>query len=80
MGSEKLSVSGSETNNRRQGKSYLMALKWSYLHANPFAFCLLLEGFFLGLLFDREHGGSTFFRNVGEFLPHFTAPRRKYSS
>jgi hypothetical protein len=34
--------------------------------------CRLLDCFFLGLLFDREDGGSTILRNVCELLPDHT--------
>jgi hypothetical protein len=44
--------------------------------------CMLVAGFFLGLLFNPEDGSSMFFQNIGEVLSHYTAlhPRRSYSS
>jgi hypothetical protein len=43
---------------------------------------LLISGFLLGLLFDNEGEGNMIFRNVGLFIPRYTAPhpRRQYIS
>jgi hypothetical protein len=35
------------------------------------ACCLLLSGYLLGVLVDPEDGGSKFFRNFVELLPHY---------
>jgi hypothetical protein len=34
---------------------------------------LLIGSFLFGLLFDPEHGGNRFLRNVGGLLPNYTA-------
>jgi hypothetical protein len=63
--------------NQHFGDTYNLHLQGQRVNQSS-AYCQLLAGFMLGLLFDPEDGDTTFHQSVGGLLLDYTAlhPRR----